>query len=228
MLHHLGNRIRNLIGGGATSPRERSLTDLMAPPSAFQSVYEDEPVQRVVQVLTESLLRAVPGKLTKKGHRSVLVYSRDETFLGCVRLSDVLDLLIPPPRKETFAPFEPGMFVQRCKLLGTVTAGEILGEQRFVDIDAPLIEAVQLMVVDSLINLPVLEEGNLVGILTDRNLLVEISNLAACDATAGATLGQAQFRRARERGAALFNASTRSETPPPRRPPTEVSEQPRA
>jgi CBS domain-containing protein len=200
MLHHLGNRIRNLIRGGATSPRERSIANLMAPPSAFQSVYEDEPVQRVIQVLTKSLFHAVPGKLTKKGHPSVLVYSRDETFLGCIRLNDVLDLLIPPPCKEAFAPFEPGMFVQRRKLLGTVTVGEILPEQRFVDIDAPLIEAVQLMVVDSLVNLPVLEEGNLVGILTDTNLLVEISDLAAGDATTGATLGQAQFRRAKERG----------------------------
>ncbi len=34
------------------------------------------------------------------------------------------------------------------------------------------------MVVDSLINIPVLKEGDLVGILTDRNLLLEISNLA--------------------------------------------------
>jgi hypothetical protein len=37
---------------------------------------------------------------------------------------------------------------------------------------------VQLMVVDSLINIPVLKEGNLVGILTDRNLLLEICHLA--------------------------------------------------
>ena len=44
--------------------------------------------------------------------------------------------------------------------------------------EAPLMEAVQLMVVDSLINIPVLKEGNLVGILTDRNLLLEICHLA--------------------------------------------------
>ncbi len=177
-IDHLASRIRSLIANGSAAPREKTIADLMVPASAYQRVYEDEPIQQVLKVLTQSLFRPVTGKLTRQGHRSVLVYSRDETFLGCIRLNDVLDLLIPPSRKETYAPFEAGMFVARCKLLGNVTAGEILGEQRFVDIEAPLMEAVQLMVVDSLINIPVLKHGELVGILTDRNLLLEMHNLA--------------------------------------------------
>ncbi len=179
-IDHLGSRIRSLLASGAEAPREKSIADLMVPASAYQRVYEDESVQQVIKVLTQSLFQAVPGKLTEKGHRSVLVYSREDNFLGCIRLNDILDLLIPPSRKEDYAPFEPGMFVVRCKLLGSITAGEILGEQRFVDIEAPLMEAVQLMVVDSLINIPVLKEGELVGILTDRNLLLELCDLSTC------------------------------------------------
>lgn len=177
-IDQLGSRIRSLVANRSAAPREKTIADLMVPASAYRRVYEDEPIQQVLKVLTQSLFRLVPGKLTRQGHRSVLVYSREETFLGCIRLNDVLDLLIPPSRKETYAPFEPGMFVAHCKLLGTITAGEILGEQRFVDIEAPLMEAVQLMVVDSLINIPVLKQGELVGILTDRNLLLEMRNLA--------------------------------------------------
>jgi len=179
-IDHLANRIRSLAAGDAKAPREKSIAELMIPASAYQRVYEDEPVQRVIKVLTQSLFHAVPGKLTEKGRRSVLVYSREEVFLGCIRLNDILDLLIPPSRRvTTYEPFEPGMFVARCKLLGNTTAGDLVGEQRFVDIDAPLMEAVQLMVVDSLINIPVLKEGTLVGVLTDRNLLLEICNLAS-------------------------------------------------
>jgi DNA-binding response OmpR family regulator len=177
-IDHLGSRIRSLIANGSAAPREKTIADLMVPASAYQRVYEDESIQQVIKVLEQCLFRPMTGKLTRQGHRSVLVYSREETFLGCIRLNDVLDLLIPPSRKETYAPFEPGMFLARCKLLGTITAGEILGEQRFVDIEAPLMEAVQSMVVDSLINIPVLKQGELVGILTDRNLLLEIRNLA--------------------------------------------------
>lgn len=177
-IDHLASRIRSLIANGSAAPREKAIADLMVPASAYERVYEDQSIQQVLRVLTQSLFRPMTGKLTRQGHRSVLVYSREETFLGCIRLNEVLELLIPPSRKETYEPFEPGMFVARCKLLGSITAGEILGEQRFVDIEAPLMEAVQLMVVDSLINIPVLRQGELVGILTDRNLLLEMRNLA--------------------------------------------------
>ncbi len=177
-IDHLGNRIRSLVATSPAAPREKSIAELMVPASAYQRVYEDDSVQRVIDVLTQSLFHTVPGKLTERGRRTVLVYSRGNSFLGCIRLNDILDLLIPPSWKEAYVPFQNGMFLARCKLLGNVTAGEILGEQRFVDVEAPLMEAVQLMVVDSLINIPVLREGNLVGILTDRNLLLEICHLA--------------------------------------------------
>ncbi len=176
-MHLLGAPMK-LLAAGCEEPREKSIADLMIPASAYQRIYEDEPVQRVIELLTQSLFHAAPSKLSKQGHRTVLVYSREGTFLGCIRLNDILDLLIPPSRKETYAPFAAGMFVARCKQLAGVTAGELLGEQRFVDIEAPLMEAVQSMVVDSLINIPVLQEGSLVGVLTDRNVLLEICNLA--------------------------------------------------
>ncbi len=174
-----------LVAVGREVPHEKSIADLMIPASAYQRVYEDEPLQRVIEVLTQSLFPAMPGKRTRQGHRSILVYGREGSFLGCIRLNDILDLLISPSRMEAYAPFEPGMFVARCNQLVGITAGEILGEQRFVDIEAPLMEAVQLMVVDGLINVPVLEEGNLVGVLTDRNVLLEICNIA----TGGASIG---------------------------------------
>ena len=177
-IDHLGNRLRSLVATGQSAPREKGIADLMVPASAYQRAYEDESVQHVIEVLTQSLFHTAPGKVTERGRRTVLVYSRGGNFLGCIRLNDILDLLIPPSWKEAFVPFEPGMFLARCKLIGNVTAGEMLGEQRFVDVEAPLMEAVQLMVVDSLINIPVLKEGNLVGILTDRNLLLEICHLA--------------------------------------------------
>ncbi len=176
-IDHLGSRLRDVVARGSAAPREKCIADLMIPASEYQRVDEDEPVQRVIEVLTRSLFRAAPGKLTEQGHRTVLVHSRAGDFLGCIRLHDVLDLLTPAPGKQSSAPPEAGMFVARCKLFGSITAGEMIGEQRFVDIEAPLMEAVELMAIDKLINIPVLKEGELVGMLTDRNLLLEICSL---------------------------------------------------
>lgn len=111
--------------------------------------------------------------------RVVLVYGRDEAFLGCVRLNDVLDVLVPSRWQETCATLQRGLVASRCQLLGDIAAGEILGEQHFVDIDAPLMEAVQLMATGGLTDLPVLSEDNLVGVLTDRSVLLELCSHAA-------------------------------------------------
>ncbi len=174
---HLVNRLRSVVNGVSAVPQEKGIAELMVPASAYQRVYEDDSVQRVIEVLTRSIFRAPPGKLTEQGHRTVLVYGREGDFLGCIRLNDILDRLTPAPHRQSSARSEPGMFVARCKLFGSITAGEMIGEQRFVDIEATLMEAVELMAVDNLINLPVLKEGELVGMLTDRNLVLEMCGL---------------------------------------------------
>ena len=159
---------------------ERCISDLMTPPAAYRRVCEDVPVQRVVQVLMQSLFRPGNAGRFEQGHRSVLVYSRGGAFLGCIRLNDVLELLAPSGLERGGAPLQPGMLAARSKLIAKMTAGEVLGEQRFVDVDAPLLEAVQLMVLDGLINIPVLRRGELVGVLTDKSVLREI-----CEHVAG-------------------------------------------
>jgi CBS domain-containing protein len=159
---------------------EGRIADLMTPASAYRRVCEDEPVRRVVQVLVHSLFRPEGGGRFEQGHRSVLVYSRAGAFLGCLRLNDVLELLAPSGREQGGTTFQRGMLAARSRLIAGMTAGEILGEQRFVDIDAPLLEAVQLMVFDGLINIPVLRHGELVGVLTDKSVLREVCQHLTC------------------------------------------------
>jgi DNA-binding response OmpR family regulator len=177
-IDQLGNRIRTLVASGAEAPREKTIAELMIPATAYARVYEDEPLRTVIKRMTSSVFRVVPGRLTERGHRTVLVFSRKEKFLGVIRLNDILQLIIPRAQREFAETCEPGMFVARCKVLGDAPAGELVGEQSFVEVDAPLMEAVQTMVVDNLINIPVLRRGNLVGVLTDRNLLLEMCQLA--------------------------------------------------
>jgi DNA-binding response OmpR family regulator len=174
---HFANRVRSIIAGGAAAPREKTIAELMVPASAYERVYDDEPVKRVIELLARSLFQATPGKLTERGRRTVLVYSRKEAFLGCIRVNDILDLLTPAPGKRSSLLPEAGMFVARCKVFGSITAGELIGEQCFVDVSAPLVEAVELMAADNLINIPVLKAGELVGMLPDRNVLLEACNL---------------------------------------------------
>ncbi len=52
---------------------------------------------------------------------------------------------------------------------------DLVGNQPALDIDAPLMEAVHLMVENNLINLPILDKGELVGMLRDNDLLAAAS-----------------------------------------------------
>jgi hypothetical protein len=182
---------------------EKSIGELMVRGSAYPRIYENDPALRIVQVLADSLMLALRGNFTEQFRRVAMVYGRDENFLGCVRLKDVLDVLVPPQRKEACAPLQRGMLEKRCHLLGDIAAGEILGEQRFVEIDAPLIEAVHLMVMDGLTDLPVLSEDKLVGVLTDRSVLLEVSSQAA-GATGCGRPGASRVNW-RERGRTFFD-----------------------
>jgi hypothetical protein len=182
---------------GCGASGERRIADLMTPPSAYRRVCEDEPVRRVVELLMESLFSPGNAGRFAQGHRSVLVYSRRGAFLGCIRLNDVLELLAPPGSEQGGAAFRPGMLAARSRLIAGMTAGDVLGEQRFVDLDAPLLEAVQLMVFDGLINIPVLRQGVLVGVLADKSVLREIREHVAGGSDGGvrALAGRAGARK---------------------------------
>ncbi len=174
----LADRLRRFAEPGTAAPSEKTIAELMVSPATYDRVYEDDPVRKVIQTLTEALFGTGSTQRNAKAHRSVLVYGRDETFLGLIRLNDVLAWLVSGIYPG--APPEPGVFLARCRLLGSGTAGDLIGEQTFVEADAPLVEAVQLMVDNNLINIPVLRQGQLVGVLTDRDLLLETCSLVSC------------------------------------------------
>jgi CBS domain-containing protein len=69
------------------------------------------------------------------------------------------------------------LFVAQSKLIGERSIKDIMGEHVSIDVEAPLMEAVQLMVRHRVISLPVLRGDELAGILRERDIILEISRL---------------------------------------------------
>ncbi len=172
----LASQLRRLVYLGQRGPlREKTVRELLRPLGAYRRIYADEGVREVLRALDQSLFQDVAGKINEQETRTVLVYSRAEEFVGCVRISDVLDLVIPAAlRGSPYASYLTGMFIAQCKVLGQQTAAELVGDETTIAIDAPLLEAAHLMVSRRLINLPVLDGGRLVGLLRDKDLFREI------------------------------------------------------
>ena len=90
-----------------------------------------------------------------------------------IRLLDVLEMIIPEAlARSPYSTYFTGMLLAECKVFGQSPVADYLSDAEFVTIDrgTPLMEALHAMVQYKLINLPVMQDGKLVGILRDRDL----------------------------------------------------------
>lgn len=177
----LGAHIRKLLQSKKEPLlKEKEIKDFVIPEISYRKVYEDQSVREAIKELQSSLFPNLSSEVSEQGHRTILVYTRQEIFLGALRLNDILELALPAVlRGSPYASYLTGMFVAQCKLVGNERIKDIIGELIYVDIDAPLIEAISIMVTKRLINLPVFREGKFCGILRDKDILLEMSNFIA-------------------------------------------------
>lgn len=176
-MEELAARIRDFLAGGRRRPlREKSIAEVMVPASRYRRVFIDQNLREVVRLLVENMSRPqVEGDLDQ-GRRTLLVYDREENFQGLVRAVDVVRVMIPEFLLHSpYSSYFTGMFLAQSKVVGNMTLEKVLWRHPGVDIRAPLMEAVYLMVIGQLSHLPVMENGRLVGILRPEDLFREIA-----------------------------------------------------
>jgi DNA-binding response OmpR family regulator len=175
----LGARIRRLLSKSRREvPAEKGIAELMVPASAYRRFYVDQTVQEIVTAITDLLFKPVSEReVTKRGRRAVLVFDRQERFVGLIRVENILSLMVPACLKNSpYSSYFTGMFLAQTKMIGRETAGELIGEHFTIEADTPLMEALNLMVIERLTNLAITEDGKLVGILRDEDIFKEISD----------------------------------------------------
>jgi len=177
-MDQLGGRIRDLLEQGIEHEplRERTISELMVSPSLYPRLSADKSVVDAVKALREAFYKSVPKESGPGEVRSALVYGQDDKFLGIIRFHNLLRPLLPPYIGDSpYATFFTGMFLAQCKVLGNRTIEELVSEQITVDVEAPIMEAVHLMVEHHLINLPVMRDDELVGVLRGRDIILEVA-----------------------------------------------------
>ena len=68
-----------------------------------------------------------------------------------------------------------GLYHVQCRQLMNRTIGEVMTDPISVQADVPLMEAVHRMVVKHQINLPVLDGDVLVGVIRDKDILMDVA-----------------------------------------------------
>ncbi len=174
----LALRIRSLLEGGKSwrSLKEKTITELMIPIDSYPKLYLDRPVEDAVKTLWETLDSGLEKGEDRGPCRSALVFNRQEDFVGVIRFQNLLRLVIPPFMENTpYSSYFTGMFLAQCKLIGKKCIEDLIEDTVSIEADGTLIEAVDLMVSHHLVNLPVMERGQLTGILRERDLIGEIA-----------------------------------------------------
>jgi CheY-like chemotaxis protein len=162
--------------------REPTVSELMAPPDLYPKVYTDDLLTSVLSAISDAYRKPIPEDSRYGQVRSALVYDRNEEFRGMIRFSDLLQLLIPYALRDSpYASFFTGMLLAQSKVFGHKTIESLVREQVFVDVQTPLMEAVHLLVDRKLINVPVVQNGKLVGILRGRDIIIATARLAGAE-----------------------------------------------
>jgi len=175
-IERLATRVRALLADRRRQPlREKSLQEILLPPSSFPRVYDDEPLEGVVKALRRSISASGTGTVSEPGHRAVLVFDRREEFKGLIRIEDIIGRVIPAYLRLPQSSYFTGMFLAELKTLGQPTAGELLTPQTRVSLDAPLMEAVHLLVTRRLTSLVVMQGHTLAGLVTDHSVFEQIA-----------------------------------------------------
>ncbi len=174
---------RFFVEGKADTLRERAISELMVLPDLYPRLYIDEPISTAMEKVKSAFFPHESGVIQSPKIRSALVYSRDESFLGLVRFQDLLKLVLPDFLEDSpYSSFFTGMFLAQCKTISQKSVKELLGKLVYVNFEAPLMEAVHQMAKHNLVTLPVMKEGKLVGVLRERDIILEIAkNFATFD-----------------------------------------------
>lgn len=157
--------------------REATIAELMVPPDGYRRLYVDQPVTEALDALRAALFPpAGVAETVQERLRSVLVFDRQERFVGILRFPDLLKLVLPSFFTSLpYTSYFTGMFLAQCKLVGKRRIADLLEDPVSVREDAPLIEAVHLMVIHHVVNLPVMRGNDLVGIIREKDIIVEIA-----------------------------------------------------
>lgn len=166
LVEHLNDCVRNV----AKQPlRERSLVELMRPVSMYPKLLCNQPIEDALYVVRNWCF---PDENDPDHVRSALVYEPNGDFIGMLRFHDLLSLVLPEYLRESTHPsFYAGMVLAQCKLIDHMRVLALMSKQVYVRQNAPLMEAVHLMVKHHVVNLPVMDGKRLAGVLRERDVV---------------------------------------------------------
>jgi len=174
----LGKRIRKLVSSGGERPlREKSIIDLMVPEFLYSRIYQDQNALEAAEALMVAQRRPPLQDDMDRGRRTLLVFDREERFVGLIGAADIVRVMIPSFLLESpYSSYFTGMFLAQAKVVGKLPIHDIVRAPLSIDLGTPTMEAAFLLVSRHVSHAAVTRDEELVGILRPEDLFGEIGN----------------------------------------------------
>ncbi|MGD9209926.1 MAG: response regulator [Desulfobacteraceae bacterium] len=169
--------------------QEKTVRDIMIHIEDYSKILEEDTVKDAIITLMDSFNKFVSsGRIMETGHRSLLVYDRNDKVVGILSIMDLLQALRPaylsaakPSMADTiqYSPmFWTGLFTSQVKTLALKQVGEIMSERPLaVDQGANLMEVADLMFASKIRRMLVTDMDKIVGVVREQELFFEIANI---------------------------------------------------
>ncbi len=179
----------DLAAGKSGPRREKKVRDIMIHVDDYSKVSVDDTVKDAVSTLMDSFAKFISsGRIMETGHRSLLVYDRNDNVVGILSITDLIRTLRPaylsaakPSTADSmqYSPmFWEGLFTTQAKALAQRKVGDIMSEvARQVDQNMNLMEVADLMFTSQIRRLIVTDRKMVVGVVREQEIFFEIANI---------------------------------------------------
>lgn len=158
-------------------PQEKKVSEIMIPIQDYSTVSEDNTVKEAIAVLRSSFCNIDTGEC--HGHRSVLVLNEKNKPVGLLNFRALLLAIEPRFLKIEGGPalFKEGFFTNRAREESKKKVKDIMQPIKFITInrDESLLKAIHLMLEHKLGTLPVMDQGQVVGMVRINEVFNEMA-----------------------------------------------------
>ncbi len=169
--------------------REKTVRDIMIHVDDYSKVSVDDTVRDAVSTLMTSFNKFISsGRIMETGHRSLLVYDHNETLVGIVSITDLIQALRPaylsaakPSTADSMqysAMFWEGLFTTQANLLAKKKVGDIMSDTPLcIDQGINLMEVANIMFTSNIRRLIVTDHQKIIGVVREQEIFFEIANI---------------------------------------------------
>ncbi|MDO7787081.1 CBS domain-containing protein [Desulforamulus aquiferis] len=157
-----------------TGSKEKKVRDIMVPLQDYSTVFSENALKDAIFILRSTFNSGCANG--SQAHRSILVFDNSKRLVGTLSFRDILGIL---QLNGEMPKHWDGVFTRLCLNQANKKVKDVMNPigQLSVNSEDSILDAVYLIVNNELELIPVLDKGNVIGMVRTVEIFYEVSQL---------------------------------------------------